>query len=238
MSPTAIRWAAVPLGLLAFGLRVLAETWWSEVAFRSFDRSYYLLATLSGLLAAGAVPFGILLVLTRGDRRPAAFERRPGRLVAPTSPVFASGMAIMIMYLSAGLVNHGTVGRGDDRRVVVDLDHWTTVAVGVCWLFAVGFLLLRRPVAVLDAHGVTVKRLWTVNVLAWHDLLPGGPASPTRRRPASLRVYRNAAPVPGPYLPSVDIPVSLLHIDAAYLADTIRYHVDHPDERATIADPG
>lgn len=37
-------------------------------------------------------------------------------------------------------------------------------------------------------------------------------------------------------LPYVDISTNRLHIDPAGLAGTIRHYVDHPEDRASIAD--
>jgi hypothetical protein len=71
----------------------------------------------------------------------------------------------------------------------------------------------------------------------WDRLAPGGPLLPHKRQ-RYLRIYLNEPPILGAYPPSVDIRLTLVYVDPAYLAETIRRYVDNPAERAALPGGG
>jgi hypothetical protein len=228
MSPTALRWVAVPLGLLGFALRQVVTFWLIPLTWRAgFGLGLLLLAI--GLLVAVAIPFGIFALLYLPDRRPARLEVRDGRPTAPPSGVYAGSQAIMWMFLGGQLVLTERVPYGDSMRLAQIPFAWlgTTIGVGLASAVALAFLLIQRPILYLDPQGLTIKRLWGTTRIAWDEVVPGDPAPPLKQRPRRLPVRLR-----GRY--GVEIPVGWLHIDAAFLADTIRHYVEHPQERAAI----
>ncbi len=236
MSPTALRWCAVPLGVLGFILR-LAVTFRLQPLTWRLGLDYGLSVMLGGIAVAVAVPFGILWLLAGSNLRPpASFVVGDGRFTAQASPMFASSQAILWMILSGGLVVTERVPNGDAMRVAEFGFAWpmTIIDVGLFWAGALAFLLVHRPQLHLDPSGLTIHRMWSTTVVAWDELAPGGPPPPTKRHPRKLRLYLNRMSTYGQYVASEDVPVGRLHIDPAFLANAIHHYVDNPQDRATI----
>ncbi|MBV1856513.1 hypothetical protein [Catellatospora tritici] len=234
MSPTVLRWCAVPLGLLAFALR-LVVTFWLEPL--TWDQDQHLLMMLAGIVVTVAVPFGILVLLAGGSLRPPArLALGDGRFIAHASPIYACSQAIMWMSLGGGVFGAERVPNGDSMRMVEfgSPTPMTIIGVGFFWAIAAGFLLVRRPRLDLDPNGLTIHRVWRTTAIAWDELAPGGPVPPVRRRARQLRLYLNQTPVFGQYAASEDVPVGWLHADPAFLARALRHYVDNPQERALI----
>lgn len=99
---------------------------------------------------------------------------------------------------------------------------------------ATAFLVIQRPRLELDPTGLTIRRIRTAQRIAWDQLAPGWPVPPERKRPQELRVYLNEPPAPAVFPPGVSIPANRLHIDSAYLAETLRHYVEHPEARGEI----
>jgi hypothetical protein len=89
---------------------------------------------------------------------------------------------------------------------------------------------MNRPRLTLDREGVTLQRPRGRLRVAWDELVPGGPPLPAKRNPEGLAVYRLAAGVTAPVL----LPAGRLHVDSAFLAHTIRYYTEHPEQRGSI----
>jgi len=239
MSPTALRWSAVPLGLLAFVLRVAMTLWFEPITWRfSFGQGLLLMA--GAIAAAISVPFGVFALLNMGNRRrAAAFTSDSGAFTVPPSPVWAGSQFLMWMFLSGGLVMTERVPNGDTMRLAqlgFASDAASVVGVGLFWAVGFAFLLVQRPQLRLDHTGLTIRRFRRTTRLAWDDLRPGGPPPPAKRRQRQLRVYLVGPPVVDRYPPSEDIPIGWLHIDPAFLADRIRHYVEHPEDRAAIGE--
>lgn len=235
MSPEALRWSVVPVGLLAFAVRIAVSTWVepSVVAHGAGPE----MVILIGALVALAVPFGFLAVLAWWDRsRPAGFLCGDGRFTAPFSPVQAGSQAMLWIFLSGGLVFTDRVFDGHPAQLVGVHVHWgpSIPGVAVCWAVAAGILLSRRPALWLDRDGMTIRGLRHATRIAWDEILPGTPPAPVKRRPRHLTVHLNEPPLMGRYPSTVDISIMRLHVDAAFLAGAIRHYVDHPADRAAI----
>src|SRR5262249_34921863 len=159
-----------------------------------------------------------------GYRRPSRFERAGGRLVAPADPNWA-GLGI----LSMGMAGQSFVERGHLPVRLTAVVFYAAVAAAA--------LLIQRPRLELDPAGLTIRHIRAGQRIAGAPRARGGPGPPSGKRPRELRVYVNEPPVFGVYRPSVCIPVNRLHIDAAYLAETIRRYVEQPEARSEIAAP-
>ncbi|GAA1813158.1 hypothetical protein GCM10009682_37920 [Luedemannella flava] len=229
-SPTAFRWAAFGLGLLAFALRAAEKMLPLRPTYTTAPVGIVGYVVIVGLIVVG-IPFGVFALLARRARRAAGFVRRDGRLVVEASPVAAGTQAVLLMSLAGGFAPSPMGSRGIPANLLLV----ATLPMGIFVGAAIAILLVRRPEVELDPEGLTIRRLRRETRLGWDDLLPGGPLPPTRRWPRQLRLHLNA---PGPFddmLSSEDVPVGWLHIDATSLADTIRHYVDHPELRPTLA---
>jgi hypothetical protein len=221
MSLTALRWLAVPLGLVSFAANMVRASWFEPLTYE-MSFGWGMAAAAAGFLVTMGVPLGVFFAL--GYPRPARFARLGGRLVAPADPMQAG---LMILFLGIAGQSFGEGGHLPMRLTAV-------VFYGAG---AAAALLIQRPRLELDPAGLTIRHIRTVQRVEWERLAPGGPVPPTVRRPRELRVYLNEPPVPEVYPPGVSIPVNQLHIDAAYLAEAIRRFVEHPEARSEIAAP-
>jgi len=236
MSPTALRWCAVPLGVLGFALR-LAVTFWLQPLTWQLSLASGLLAIAAGMAVAVAIPFGIFWLLTGGIRqRPEAFACGDGRFTVPASPLYAGSQAMMWMFLSGGAVLTERVPNGDRMRMAEFGFTWpaTVIGVGVFWVVALVILLIQRPQLHLESGGLVLRRFLRTTAIAWDELAPGGPLPPVKRRARRLRLYLNHTPMLGQYAASEDVPIGWLHIEPAFLARAIRHYVEHPQDRAAI----
>lgn len=208
MSPTALRWTALPLGLLAAGLRIAGDLW-LHARIRELSVALYLLSMLALFAVAMGIPLAIFVLLSRGPR-PARLVTRDGRLTVPQSPAYAGNQAILMMFLGAGLI---------------EVDRWlrTAPVAGLFFAGALAFLLVQRPWLALDAEGLTVKRLWRMTRLRWDELSLEDMALDPGRHPGRFWIA-----------PGVSIPVGWLHVDPGFLTHVIRHYVERPEERATI----
>jgi hypothetical protein len=237
MSSNALRWSAVPLGLLAFALGLVVRLWVEPLTWR-LSLGTELLVFSGAILVAAGIPVGVFAVLLRGDRwHPARFVPARGGFTVPPSPVHPGYQAIMWTCLGSRAVMTERVPGGMSVRLA-QLDFaWpaTLVGVGLFWAVALAFLLVARPQLHLDAGGLTIRRVLRRRTrLAWDDLAPGGPQPPAKRGQRQLKVYLAAPPVFGRYPSSEDIPIGWLHVDPAFLAAALRHYVAHPEDRAAI----
>jgi hypothetical protein len=236
MSPAAVRWAAVPIGLLAFALH-LATKFWAFPYSRRFDFGDRMLIMLGATLVAVVIPFGIYLMICRpARRRPDRFVARDGGFVVEPSPAFAGSQVILWMFLSGGMVVFERVPGGDSMRLAQHDFTWPAllIGVGIFWTGAAAFLLVQRPRLRLDSDGLTIHRLWAVTRLTWDELAPGSPSTTISRRQRHLTVHRARQPQFGRGPTGADIPIYRLHIDPAFLAGAIRHYAEHPGRRAAI----
>lgn len=236
MSPSALRWCAVPLGLLAFSLR-LAVSFWLQPLTWDLTFASRLLVMLGGLAVATGLPVGIFLLLAGGDRRrPTGFVVTDGRFTVPTSPVSTGTWTILLMFMSGGWFPAERVPNGDTMRVAEFDSVWqvTVVLVGFFWAAALVLLLVQIAQLQLDTGGLTIRLLTRTTRIAWDELAPGGPLPPDKRRVRHLRLYFSRPPVPNLPPAGVNVPVGWLHIDPAFLASSIRHYVEHPQDRAAI----
>jgi hypothetical protein len=234
MSPTALRLCAIPLGLLAFALRLM-------VTFRveplTWDLNVGTILIMGGVLIAVGIPLGIFALLGAARcRRPASFALGRAGFIVPASPIYGGLCAITLMSLSGGFVMSERAPNGDSMRLA-QIDFAmpaSAIMVGLCWIGALTFIFVQRPQVYLDAGGLTIRRVRHGTRIAWDELAPGGPPPPRKRSPRQLKVFRNAPPVWGRFPPSADIPVGWLHVDPAFLATAIRRYVEHHEARAAI----
>lgn len=230
MSHAVLRWSAIPLGLLAFGLRLARTVWVTPLTWEmSTGRRFLIL--LTGDVVALAIPIVIFWLLAR--RLPvsrARFIARDGRLIAAHSPIYVAWQAIGLMYVSSALVLFERVPGGDSLRPF----DWpfSVIAVSFAWTAAVAILLVRRPRLELDPEGLTLIRPFQRARVSWDRLIPGQPTSPSKKDHA-LRACLHGDPVAG-NRPRMEIPHRSLHIDPTFLADALRHYGEHPEDRAAI----
>lgn len=236
MSIAALRWLALPLGLLVFALRLARTFWLTPIIWDLESSATRFWALLAGDLLALGIPVTIYLLLARRFRHPPArFSTRDGRFTAPQNPTFAASQAILWMYISANGVLFERVPGGDSLRP--SYEPASIILVGIAWAVALSFLLVQRPLLHLDREGLTLRRLRGTTRVAWDQLLPGSPTPPSKKD-RSMRVYLRKAPVagnwPGVEMPSLDIPHRYLYIDPGFLANALRHYAEFPEDRATI----
>ncbi|MFC7484756.1 hypothetical protein ACFQX7_38590 [Luedemannella flava] len=233
MTATAIRWAAIPFGLLACGLRIalsylpFGEAFDFLVAIRSVD--FYTVRAAQGVIAGSLVvaglcyglPVALYLLATRVLRRPARLVPRGHRLVAVASPHTPGTQVIMLMFFGGG-------------ALVPELlaESWLFVlAAFPFFLGIVAFLAWPGPSVELDANGITVRQWLQVTHLRWTYLMVDGPLPATVRRRGDLRIYQWTAYGPR----AVHLPFNLLYVDPVHLGRTIHHYIAEPGARASIA---
>lgn len=229
MTPTALRWTTLLLGVLGFAMRVATTVWIHPLTWDMSGSARFLVLT-APLVAAIAILFGLFFVLSRGRRKPpAAFTPGDGRLTAQPSPYYAGTQSILIMYLAGGLLP--TVSDGANVRLAEDASLWVValIIMGAFVAVAMAFLWLPRPQLHLDPEGLTIQRVFGSTRLSWDEIAPRDPVPSSRRH---LRIYLKSQPVAGP-----SIPVGWLDVDRDFLIKAIRHYAEHPEDRATIGAP-
>ncbi|WP_203912498.1 hypothetical protein [Rhizocola hellebori] len=235
MSATALRWSAVPLGMLAFALRLAATLWWEPFTWR-FNWFVSLLLWLAAMIVTVGVPFGIFALLSRGYRRPAEFALGKRGFTAPLSPIGAGSQAILLLFLAGGLVVTERVPNSDSMRLAEFNNGWfaSLIIASVLAAGAVTIVLTRRQQLLLDAEGLTIRRWWRGRRLKWDELAPGGPLPPAKKSQGSLQLNRKQPPHSTHYVPAEMIGIAFVDIDPTYLAAAIRRYVENPQDRAAI----
>lgn len=99
------------------------------------------------------------------------------------------------------------------------------------FLAAVAWLLFRTPRCALTPYGLVLRGMRTRTV-PWSLLLPGGPLRPRPREGSLTLLVRGPEPYAGTRRHAV--PLRWLFIDPSFLADAIRWYVDHPEDRVRI----
>lgn len=234
---------AAPFAVLALGLH-LGETLWLEpLTWRLHNVVLGLLTGLGLLAVSTAVPIGGYVLLTRSARRrPRTWhlDLHKRRFTAPASPYSTGPWAVAMGWICGGIVLTERVPNQEHKRIA-QLGVTTTISIVIAAALMITLLLLlllivvmKRPLLSLDPDGMTLQSLGRRARLRWEELSPGGPPLPSKPNPTVLVLYqRQAAPADGPPQPR-RLPARQLHIDTAFLADTIRQYVDSPDRRAGI----
>ena len=232
---------AGPFAVLALGLH-LGETLWLEPLTWRLD--HFVLGLLTGfslLAASAAVPIGGYMLLTRSARRrPRTWhlDIRKRRFTAPASPYSTGPWAVTMGWICGAIVLTERVPNQEHKRIA-QLGVETTISIALAatimiLLFLLLIVVFNRPLLSLDADGMTLQSLGRRTRLRWEDLLPGGPPRPSKPNPTVLVLYqRQTPPADGTPQPR-PLPARQLHIDTAFLADTIRRYADSPDRRAGI----
>lgn len=239
MSVNLARVLALPVGLLAFALRLATTFWVMPLTWHMRPTILGLPVWLTGLAASVLVPMGLYFLLTKPvPRRPASFQLdgQHRRFVAPAAPHAVAALVIVVLWVAAGSVLTERVPNGDGLRFA-QFDYATSMSaavVALLFVLAVVLLLINRPRLTLDPDGITVQRMASRRRIGWNELCPGGWPPPTGRKPRNLTLYRMAGPTPGGYPKPEQLPVGQLHVDPAFLADTIRHYVEQPAHRHNI----
>jgi hypothetical protein len=236
MSLRSARLLALPLCAVAAGFKVAIMLWLTPLSWRLPDLIVGQLAQLSGLLLSVALPLAVYRLLTRSvPRRQPTWQVDPARraLVAPASAVVAGTEAIIGVWLGTVLPAYRVAGT--DR---IGLRHGGVylllcVAVGVILLAVfVPPLFTGRPCLVLDAGGLTVRRLSRTRTVRWEALVAGYPEPPEKwGYRLTLTAYEVSAT--GSRIP-LRLPAGKLEIDPAFLAVTIRRCIAAPETRTEI----
>jgi hypothetical protein len=234
---------AAPFAVLAFGLHLGEALWLEPLSWRLHHFVPGLLTYFGLLAASAAVPIGGYTLLTRSvRRRPRTWhlDVRNRRFTAPASPYSTGPGAVTMGWVCGGIVLTERVPNQEHKRIA-ELGVATTINIAVAatlmimvMLFLLLTVVVNRPLLSLDADGMTLQSLGRQTRLRWAELLPGGPPRPGKPNPTALVLYqRRTAPADGPPQ-SRPLPARRLHIDTAFLADTIRRYADSPDRRAGI----
>ncbi|MEU4715044.1 PH domain-containing protein [Micromonospora purpureochromogenes] len=94
-------------------------------------------------------------------------------------------------------------------------------------------LLDDRPRLTLDEAGITVRGLVRRRIVRWDRLLPGGPPAPAGKAAATLVLSQQPSTPAGRPVPR-SLAVGRAHVDAVFLAGSVRHYVEHPERRAAI----
>jgi hypothetical protein len=234
---------AAPFAVLAFVLRLGGTLWLQPFTWNIHSTVLSLLAFLGLLVGSGAVPAGGYLLLTRSARRrPKTWHLDAGkrRFTAPISPYGPGPWAIAAGWIGGGTVITERVPNQDHMRIA-RLGVMTSISIVtaatlmiITLLYLVVLAAPSAPILSLDSEGMTLRGLWRKTRLRWDELVPGGPPRPSTNNPAVLVLYQQkAGPAAGPPRRRRLDP-RRLHIDTAFLADTIRCYADNPDRRAGI----
>jgi hypothetical protein len=188
-------------------------------------------AFLAYVLACASPALVYLWLGRRLLKGPAAFERSAEgtAFVVPDSPVWPGSVACTLMLLAGIAVPYERVPDTERLRVPVD------PAFGIPFL-AIGAVLAAAALAVvwlpapslrLTPSGIAVRRVLRSRDVRWEDLVPGGPHPPVRR---TMRLLYQT----GGGQHHINVPVSRLRVDAAFLATVVRHYVERPEHRTAI----
>ncbi|WLS48350.1 hypothetical protein Q3V37_14600 [Micromonospora profundi] len=236
MSPRVARLLIWPFAVAALALRICTELWFKPVTWRIEPSG---LAFLAWVAAQGAcfllLAAGHALLTRRVRQRPAAWEIAAGAesFVASASPRWLGPWAILVGWLAAGAVFTERVP-GEDRVRLAEIPGALALSIAVPAIVLAAMaavLLLDRPRLILDRNGITRQGLIRRTLLRWDELLPGGP--PPARGTANLTLMRQPATPGRPPVPT-SLPTRPLDVDPAFLAETIRHYVEHPERRPEI----
>ncbi|WCN80162.1 hypothetical protein [Micromonospora sp. LH3U1] len=236
MSLRAARLLSWPFVVAALVLRVCLELWFKPVTWRIDPSGVAFLAWAAALAACFLVPWVGHALLTRGVRqRPATWEVAVGSksFVASASPRWTGPWSILLGWLAGGAVLTERVP-GEERVRLAEIPGTVAMSIAIPAVVLAGtaaVLLLNRPRLTLAPNGITKQGLTRRTFLRWDRLLPGGPPPP--RGTANVTLQRHPATPGGPPVPSL-LPTVSLHVDPAFLADTIRHYVEHPEHRSAI----
>ncbi|NUR73013.1 MAG: hypothetical protein HOU81_19525 [Hamadaea sp.] len=216
MSRLGLRFAVFGFCLLTLATRLLLTFWWQPLTLDLQIAAGFLLYA-AGAVVTAAVPLGGYYLMVRKYRPPSTFSSRDGRFVAPSSPVLLGQWSVLVVFIAGGMVSAGS-----GLRLVA------LVMAGAALAFAILLPFLPRPSVELSPDGVLIQRFRSRSLIAWALLPPGGPLPPA---PKSRTLWLYAA---GPvrYVRH-DIPLSV-DVDRTFLANSIRYYVEHPAARAVI----
>jgi hypothetical protein len=222
-------------------LRVLGIFWITPLTWRIESWQLSLAAWSAILLGSMGLPLaGYYLATRRARRRVATWQIEPGgpggagvaRFVAPAALRWTGPWAVVVGWMAGGGLIHERVP-GEDRMRIAEFGYAlpvSIVTVSIAWLAIVAIVAMDRPRLTLDRDGATLQRPRGRLRLAWDELIPGGPPLPAKRNPDGLAVYRLAAGSTAPAL----LPAGRLQVDSAFLAHTIRYYTEHPEQRGSI----
>ena len=195
----------------------------------------FLLLQLEGLIPILLLLAGLgflAAAFVRAKVRTVGFLVRPGiGFVAPAER--RVGYALIMFITLAAVVaaqnflySHtpGTtdVQRRMDRFLTVS-NTAASVLLAVCACAYVGAILAGRPRLELTANGVRLRGPWVRGAARWDELVPTHQAD---QDSVTLQLNR-----PGR---SVKLPLLLVRVHALFVADAIRFYVDHPERRAAI----
>ncbi|UQU67571.1 hypothetical protein COUCH_15415 [Couchioplanes caeruleus] len=242
MSARAAMLLAAPFALLAFAMHVGATLWLQPLTWRIDSFAFGLLAYFGLAVTSFGIPLAAYLLLTKTARqRPPTWhlDELKRRFVAGASPCSTGPLAILFGWFTGGAILTERVPNEEHMRIA-QFGVMTTISI----VLAVGLLtaivvrlLMNRPRISLTVEGITVQRLRGCGQTRWDELLPGGPPPPAKRNPNTLILYTMNAAAGGPPQPRA-LPVRDLHVDTAFLANTIRCYVENPDRRAAIGTAG
>ncbi|MEU6076546.1 PH domain-containing protein [Micromonospora sp. NPDC047074] len=248
--PSPVTAAAGPRLLVAAALAIAAA--WTVTVTAWEPPGFW-----AGLLLR-SVPFGLALlacavsVWATGDpwRRPAELALPGGaRLRVPPVSGFAwlvAGQVLVMVSATSAVVRLEWLDGPDappaPLRYAALLPLAGMVAVAALLIGAlVAAVLAGSPRVDLTPHGIEVREPFGRRRIPWAALAPGTPARQESKNRLVLTVTRpelverRGLPRGSRTAPRLALP--WLRVHPWFLADAIRHHVDHPDERAHIGTP-
>ncbi|MER7168040.1 PH domain-containing protein [Micromonospora sp. NPDC000207] len=236
---SANRWVVGVADLFAVGW-VAAQIWWVPTGLASalwIGGVPYLLA----VVAFGAV----LLASGGGSARLGVVDLRPGVTALRAGPSrvagwLCAGQVLLVTAITTSLVDRSRWDEGAAETILlIDLSLLVLLVAVVVMAQVVG-VFRSRPRVDLTPTGVEARDLLGSRVIPWAALAPGGPLPPSGRS-VSLVVSRPDLVVQRGLMISPRrrprVNGDTLAVRVGFLADVLRYYVDHPDERAGIGTP-
>jgi hypothetical protein len=234
---------AAPFAALAFVLRLGERLWVEPFTWKTHSALLGLIAFLGLVGGSAAVPVGGYLLLTRSARRrPKTWHLDAGkrRFTAPVSPYGPGPRAVVAGWIGGGTVLTERVPNQDHMRiarlgVMTSISIVTAAAIVIITMLCLVLLAApSTPILSLDSEGMTLRGLWRRTRLRWDELVPGGPPRLSTISPAVLVLYQQKSVPAGRPPRRRRLDPRRLHIDTAFLADTIRCYAVNPDRRAGI----
>lgn len=218
------------VGALAVNIAVIATgLLWHPSGFAAHG------AVLLVVLGLSLVSLGFSIASFRMPR-----GQTPGFVVRPGTAFIAPADRRYGYFVAGQVVLAGVIAwypslafsyRGDDPVLAAERAIMVVIAVLVtCLNFASANALSGRPRLELTPDGVRVGFVYWWRAVRWDELAPGLPLRQPDRDAVTLTTTR-------PGQPAMRLALNYIRVHPWFLADAIRYYVDHPDGRTEIGTP-
>jgi hypothetical protein len=187
-----------------------------------------------------SVLFRLPRILRGRSGRPARLDIADGAFVVPPfrGPASAAGDNIMVISVIIGLTLEGWWPAGSRPKLGASFGWLTAVALLVALAVYLAMNALRGSGLRLSPDGLIVQTALSHRLVPWDAIKPNTPQRALLRTPLlTLQIARpEQVQRSGPVFGSgriIRIPLDF-NTHPWFLTDTIRWYVDHPDDRAAI----